>query len=139
MAYDKDKIFPLILSEIESGLAIRNILKSDKFPNANTFFDWLKEDESKAKQYARSCEIRAEMKFEEIKEIADDDTGIYYFDESGNKKVDSGAIQRKRLQIDARKWQLSKEIPKKYGDKIDMTTDGEKITSNDIKIEIVKP
>jgi hypothetical protein len=38
-------------------------------------------------------------------------------------------VARSKLQIDARKWKASKLAPKKYGDKMDLTTDGEKITS----------
>jgi hypothetical protein len=34
---------------------------------------------------------------------------------------------------------LGKMQPKKYGEKLDLTSGGDKITSNDIKIEIVKP
>mgnify|MGYP000426269079 FL=1 len=31
---------------------------------------------------------------------------------------DSTAVQRNRLRVDARKWLLSKMVPKKYGDKL---------------------
>ena len=140
MAYDKEKVFVSILSEIEEGSSLRSILKREEMPNQNTFFEWIREDESKSKQYAYSCNIRQEVKFQEIQDIADDDTGIYYFDDFGNKKVDSGAIQRKRLQIDSRKWQLSKENPKKYGDKLDVVSDGKQLQSppSSIKVRIIE-
>jgi hypothetical protein len=38
-----------------------------------------------------------------------------------------GDPQRDRLRVDARKWLLSKMLPKKYGDKLDVTSDGEKM------------
>lgn len=135
MAYsqeDKQNIIKKVLSEIESGLSLRKAIYKLSIISRDQFNEWLKEDKEISDQYAKSCEFRRENKFEEIQDIADDDTGIYFFDEAGNKKIDSAAIQRKRLQIDARKWQLSKEDPKKYGDKVQTEHTGE------IKQTIVK-
>ena len=57
--------------------------------------------------------------FEEIIEIAD---------ESENDKVNgvlnSEAIQRSKLRVDARKWALSKMNPKKYGDSTTLKHEG---------------
>lgn len=131
MAYsqeDKQKIIKKVLSEIESGLSLRKAIYKLSIISRDQFNEWLKEDKEISDQYVNSCEFRRENKFEEIQDIADDDTGIYFFDEAGNKKIDSAAIQRKRLQIDARKWQLSKEDPKKYGDKIQVDQDVKQIT-----------
>lgn len=133
MAYDKDKIFPLILLEIEEGASLRSVLRRDDMPSQRTFFEWLKDDEEKVKQYARATETRADSIFEEILEIADDETGVYYYDEAGNKKVDSGAVQRKRMQTDNRKWMLGKMNPKKYGEKIQQEHSGE-LTTNVISL-----
>ena len=133
MAYDKDKIFQLILLEIEEGASLRSILRRDDMPSQRTFFEWLKDDEEKVKQYARATEIRADSIFEEILEIADDETGVYYYDEAGNKKVDNGAVQRKRMQTDNRKWMLGKMNPKKYGEKIQQEHSGE-LTTNVISL-----
>ena len=46
-----------------------------------------------------------------------------------------------RLKIDAKKWKLSKLAPKKYGDKIDVTTQGEKLNSTptSITVKVVLP
>jgi hypothetical protein len=41
--------------------------------------------------------------------------------ESGG--TDSGAVADKKVQIDTRKWLLSKLAPKKYGDKIEVSGD----------------
>jgi hypothetical protein len=37
--------------------------------------------------------------------------------------TDSGAVQKQRLQVDTRKWLLSKLAPKKYGDKLELSGD----------------
>lgn len=129
MAYDKDKIFPLILSEIEEGASLRSILRREDMPNQNTFFEWINEDEEKAKQYAYAIDLRTELKFESIEfdymeePQRDPETG----------KIDTGWVQLQRLKIDAKKWELGKLKPKKYGEKIQTEHSGE-ITTNIISL-----
>lgn len=133
MAYSQEEInekFELIIKDIEeNGMAIRNAIKGYGMPDITTFYKWIKEDEDKAKRYARACETRAESIFEEILEIADKQgEDIAGEDQFGNPIINHNVIQRNRLQIDARKWVLAKMNPKKYGDKVDVTTQGEKIS-----------
>ena len=59
-----------------------------------------------AKQYARAKECQLEALAEDIVDIADSVEPI------------SDATGKARLQIDSRKWLLSKLVPKKYGDKV---------------------
>lgn len=142
MAYteeNKEKIFSLICDELEKGYSLRSILRCEDMPSSRTFFKWVDEDKDKVKQYERSLELRSEMLFDEIIEIADKQSEDVGEDENGNKVINHNIVQRNRLQIDARKWALSKMFPKKFGDKTDVTSGGEKISSNDIKIEIIKP
>ena len=138
MAYDKEKVFALILQEIEEGASLRSILRRDEMPTQKTFFDWLHNDEDKVKQYARATEKRADAIFEEILEIADEKSNDTIYTDKG-EIPNSEWMARSRLRVDARKWMLGKMNPKKYGDKLDVTSDGEKLQSNDIKIEIIKP
>ncbi len=77
--------------------------------------------------YARAREQRADNIFEEILNIADCEDEDIYTDDNGIERVNHDAINRDRLRIDARKWMLGKMQPKKYGDKIDVTSDGEKL------------
>jgi len=126
MAYSetqKKTIFDSIISEIESGKSLIQTLKEKGKPATETFYKWLEEDETKAKRYARACEIRELLLLDEIIEISD------HREEDHTPFTGSNVVQRDRLRIDARKWALSKLNPKKYGDKTDITTDGEKITT----------
>ena len=129
MNYDnKEETFDLIIIDIEvNNMPINKVLAQEKMPSTSTFYKWLEDDEEKAKRYARACEARQENKFNEILEIADNDDDIFY-DEQGNKRIDAAHVQKKRLQIDARKWQLSKENPKKYGDKLDVSSEVKQVT-----------
>ena len=127
MAYDKEKVFPIILSEIEEGASLRSILKREEMPSRTIFFEWLHNDESKVNQYARACELRAEHIFEDILEIADESSGDKKYTDTG-EVIDSEYVARSRIKIDARKWMLGKMNPKKYGDKIQVDQDVKQIT-----------
>ena len=132
MAYtkeDKETIFQSILSQIEEGASLRSALRKDKMPSSSTFFIWLEEDETKSKQYVRATELRAENMFEDILSIVDENTNDTITLDDGKEIVNNDVIQRARLRMDARKWMLGKMNPKKYGDKLDMTSGGDKLQS----------
>lgn len=135
MAYsidEIDKIFNYVCTEIEKGRALRNILKEKEMPSSSTFYQWLDNNIEKSKQYARATEVRAEIIFDDIIAIADENTNDTYIDDNGFEKVNKDVIQRSRLRIDARKWVLSKLNPKKFGEKLDVTSDNKPITQTPI-------
>ena len=74
MAYDPDKIeviFTQICEQIETGRSLRSILKEDdNMPSSSTFFIWLKEDTLKSKRYELATDLRTDILFDEIIEIA---------------------------------------------------------------------
>lgn len=143
MAYsqeDKDKIFNSIISDIENGASLRSVLRKNDMPSSSTFFIWVDEDIQKSKQYERAIELRSEFLFDEMFEIADNQGADVGTDKDGNQVINPNIVQRNRLQIDVRKWALSKMMPKKFGDKLDMTTGGEKLntTPNIINVKIIE-
>jgi hypothetical protein len=127
-AYTQDEInekFDLILRDIqENGLSLRKALGGYGMPSSKTFYEWLDNDEGKIKRYARACEARADVIFDEIVELADkQDADVVGEDQFGNPIVNHNIIQRNRLQVDTRKWMLAKMNPKKYGDKVEHSGD----------------
>jgi hypothetical protein len=138
MAYtkkQKEEEFKKVLDLIESGKSLRQALKDNGKPSMTVFFEWLKEDEgedlahteTKQYAYAYACEIRADKIFEEMFEIADDGTNDYMTIEKGDNSYnveDREVTSRSKLRIDTRKWALSKMMPKKYGDKSEITLEG---------------
>lgn len=80
------------------------------------------------KKYARAKEMQADWLADELLSIADDGSNDTYTDSEGVGKTNFDHIQRSRLRVDARKWVASKLKPKKYSDKLDVTSMGEKIT-----------
>lgn len=135
MAYTEkeiNKAFDYVIQQIESGCSVNSILKEQGTPGSETFYKWIDEDKEKAKKYVRACEDRADLIFEDILHIADDSTNdTQTVDMSGVEieVVNKENVQRSRLRVDARKWMLSKMNPKKYGDKIDHTTGGERMNT----------
>jgi len=127
-----NKLADKICKMIAEGQSVRSICKKKDMISMQTFFRWLRENEKFREQYAHACEERSYRHAEEIIEIADDATNDYMeeHDESGNLtgyKLNGENIQRSRLRVDTRKWLMSKLNPKVYGDKLDMTTNGNDI------------
>lgn len=98
--------------------------------STRTFFNWVEKSKENQQQYTRARDEQAEFLADEMIEIADDgskDTIKVYKD---GKEVDvenKEWINRSKLRVETRKWIASKLKPKKYGDKVDLTSDGEKI------------
>ncbi len=130
MAYtkeEKEKVFTEVCRRIAiEGDSLRKVLRAKEMPSSQTFFKWMSEDPSKTKRYAYACNERADIIFEDILHIADDvskDTKTVNVDGIETETINKENIQRSRLRVDARKWMLSKMIPKKYGDKLDLTVE----------------
>ena len=140
MAYtpeQREELFTKIFSAIESGYSLRKALSYVKL-SSKTFYEWLdyEGNEEKVKQYARACEDRADFMADEILDIADSSEGDLYVDDNGDTKIDGNTVQRARIQIDARKWLMSKMAPKKYGDKIQLG--GDEDNPINVKFDITK-
>lgn len=131
----KEKIIQLI--EIE-GYSVVKVCSIKDYPAQSTFYEWVENDENFAKRYARACERRADKIAEDIMTICDATADDIIIDIEGNQITNHNVIQRDKLRVDTRKWLLSKLVPKKYGDKLDVTTDGNPIDSN-INVMIHKP
>lgn len=84
----------------------------------STFAEWARENKDLAVEYARAREDLIEFMAQQIIEIADAPVGS-----TDSGATDTGAVQKQRLQVDARKWLLSKLAPKKYGDKLELSGD----------------
>lgn len=85
----------------------------------STFMDWVKDRPALAEQYARARSMGRAIRFEALREIAASEP-----ERDQNGRIDPGWVAWKRLHIDAEKWSLSKEEPKKYGDKLELDHKG---------------
>jgi hypothetical protein len=108
-----------ICERIAKGESLRDICSAEDMPSRVSVHAWLLDSEKKEflNQYETACNIRAENMFDELEKIAD-------------LPDDAESPMRSRLRVDTRKWYLSKVMPKKFGDKMDVTTDGKPLTIN---------
>lgn len=106
---------------------MRTVCLAEDMPDKTSVFMWMRTNKEFLSQYTRAKEEAADAMYEEIQDISDD--GIATIKNSAEKK--SGAVaQIVRLQVDTRKWMMSKMKPKKYGEKLDMTSDGRALSIN---------
>lgn len=112
------------------GQSLKRICEENEgMPSAPTFFRWMREHEDFRNNYARAKVESADAMFEEMSDIVDDGRNDWMEDQymkgkSPGWKVNGEAVQRSKLRWEDRKWKLSKLLPKKYGDKVDLTTNG---------------
>jgi Bacteriophage Sf6, terminase small subunit-like len=75
-------------------------------------------------QYARAREVGYHKLADELLDIADDATNDFVERQNREgdtvKVFDAEHVQRSRLRVEARKWLLSKALPKVYGDKLEL-------------------
>lgn len=109
----------------ELGLGVSTVLQWLADPTKKEFTD----------MYARAKEEQADFLAEEILEIADDSSNdLDRIDDFGNRIENKEFVNRSKLRVDARKWVASKLKPRKYGDKVDITS-GDKPISNELTIK----
>ena len=101
-----------ICNQLSQGESLRTICARDGMPETVTVYRWLEKDEAFQAKYAHARSIGIDMLADEILEIADRPSATL-----DNGATDTGDVAHRKLQIDTRKWYLSKLAPKKYGDK----------------------
>lgn len=146
MAYSKKEIksiFEKILFEmVVNGKSLRTVLKMDSMPDITTFYIWIEKDEIKSKQYAQAIKMRADLLFDEMLDIADDNSKDFIDQELAEgiivSKFDHEHVQRSRLRIDTRKWVIERMNAKKYNEKYIELEEKESDSSNKIEVTIVR-
>ena len=122
MAYsekEKTEIFDTICNNvINERMSFNKAVERSKI-TLTTFYVWIKENEAFEKSYNYAREIRSDILFEELIDIADTtEEGIITTEKPTGIEIRKGDMEgHRRLKIDTRKWVVAKMNPKKYGDK----------------------
>jgi hypothetical protein len=114
------KIADIICKRLSDGESLRAICRDDGMPAESTVRDWVRTDyQGFAAQYTRAREIGYLVMAEELLELSDKpNIGTKEVSKATGLEITTGDnVDRTRLQIDTRKWLLSKMLPKIYGDK----------------------
>jgi transposase-like protein len=101
-----------ICEMLERGMSLRKVADEIGCDEA-AIRQWAREDEAFAPQYARARDGYSDAKGDEIIDLADE----------AREKPE--LVNSLRLMIDTRKWYLSKVLPKKFGDKLDLNHGGQ--------------
>ena len=107
-----------ICEGIAGGESLRQVCTQEGMPEERTVYRWLWKQPEFCQNYARAREYRADYLAEEALAIADDDSkDILQVGEGGDIRslTNSAAVQRSKLQFEARKWAASQMAPKKWG------------------------
>lgn len=112
-----NRIADEICERLADGESLRTICAAENMPNRATVFRWLAANTEFRDQYNAARDAQADALADEILDIADDSQGDTYVDAEGRQRVDSEAIARSRLRVDARKWIAAKLKPKAYGER----------------------
>ena len=90
---------------------------------ASTWIDWCTADRDLGERYARAREGLLDAMVDQILALADAPVPLL-----DNGATDPGLVRQRQLQIDARRWVLSKLAPNKYGDRLDVQVSDSRIS-----------
>lgn len=110
-----------ICAELAQGKSLRKVCLPDEMPAIATIFNWFRAYPEFLAQYARAKEESTEAMNEMILDLGDEAIELA---QTTDPKASGAVVQAVKLKADNLKWVMSKMKPKKYGDKIDMTTNG---------------
>jgi hypothetical protein len=121
-----------ICQRLAEGESLDSICAQAGMPRAATVRKWANEArEGFDAEYARARSIGYEKFADEVIAISDAPCM------GADGYADNGLVQKQRLQVESRKWLLSKMLPKQYGDKVTQEITGEDGGALITRIELV--
>ena len=121
-----------ICQDISTGKSLRAVCRDVNRPSIATVYKWMRDFPIFLKQYELATSERADYQLEELNDIGQEAID-YAMNESENKNV-SAVITAYKLKADNMKWTMSKIKPKKYGEKLDVMSDGKVLPTPIINI-----
>lgn len=127
-----------VLELLGDGMSLRELCEAHpELPKPSTIRRWITFDvEGFRDKYARVKASYAEVYAEEIIAIADDSSGDDLELPDGRIVANNEFINRSRLRVDTRKWLMSKLLPKKYGDRLEVETTGKDGSINVLVLKV---
>lgn len=110
-----------------TSMGIRAICKHFKV-TPSMVFRWKEENPKFREQYTRAKDDQADFMAEEIHDVADE--GLKLAKRGISPFRLSGYMAAVKVKMDALKWTAAKLKPKKYGDKVDVTSKNKRIFAN---------
>lgn len=129
-----EEIFALIATTPKSLESICN--SQGHFPTARTVYRMIAADEELCQRYTRAKAEQLQVLADQLVDLADQDRvceKVTIKPDGSREVVILDQVERTKVQIDTRKWLLSKLDPKKYGDRTVLAGDPE----NPVKEEVI--
>jgi hypothetical protein len=123
-----------VCERLSKGEPLTRICRDEHMPDPRTVYLWAAENEEISSHIARAREAGEVAILEDCLNIADDNGKDKRIVAEGVETTDTDVIQRAKLRIDTRLKLLAKWNPKKWGDKVDVTSDGKKLEGNTLHI-----
>lgn len=120
-----------ICEQLAQGRSMRTVCRAEDMPSMATIFNWLRIHKDFLEQYDKAKQESTDAMAEDILDISDDGTNDYT-SVDGKLVANKEHVQRSRLRVDTRKWLMAKMKPKKYADKMDVTSGNEPLKGNSI-------
>ena len=130
--YSPDEIIVIqdkIIKGLWQGKSLRQILMKKGMPSRRYVYEWLNPENDRfdaefSNNYAHARRENADFYYDKICEIT--------------KKIENKEIRPDagRVIIDALKWKAGRMKPTKYGDKLDITTNGNDVISQVVVFEL---
>lgn len=122
-----------ICRRVVDGESIKRICEDAGMPSKATVFNWLLRDDVFRVAYAVAAHMRGHHMFEEAIEVASQEPPrviVRTGEDTTESRVDAGAVQHMRLRVETLKWAAGKLNPRIYGDRIDVTSGGERLATD---------
>ena len=129
-----DKVLQEICDRLSQGEPLAQICRDSHMPDRTTVHRWSEERADVAQHIARAREDGEEVIACDCLHIADDNGKDKRFLEDGREVTDSDVVQRAKLRIDTRLKLLAKWNPKRWAERVDLTSDGKAIAPASITI-----
>lgn len=104
-----------ICLRLVEGESMRAICRDDGMPSQPTIYRWLRENDAFQQQYAHAREDQGHSSADDMRELR------------AQLMAGELASDVARVAMDTLKWEAAKRVPKVYGDKLDVTSGGDKI------------
>ena len=119
---DRDQLAELVPQYMADGLSMRqSCLRAGL--TAQTFLRAVDASPGLAERYAQARGALLDAMVDQILTLADAPVPLL-----DNGATDPGMVRQRQLQIDARRWVLSKLAPNKYGDRLDVSVTDTRIS-----------
>jgi hypothetical protein len=118
-----------ILDWIEDGRTLREYCRQADKPTFKTVYRWMEKDEEFKTRFVRARDVGEDAIAQDTLHLIDQQPDRIV-SESGISKIDPGWVQYQRNRVEQRMKLLAVWNPRKYGAKVDLTTEGKQVGLN---------